>query len=80
MAWFTKEKKVEEKPKVEPEFGGYINTIQLGNKFYKLQCEVVEAHPITCKKCGASFELKYGEGRCEHCGTYYTTKFELVEA
>ena len=51
----------------------------MGNRYWKLQCEVVEAHPITCKKCGASFELKYGEGRCEHCGTYYTTKFELVE-
>ena len=80
MAWFAKEKKVEEKPKEEPEFAGYINSIQLGGKRYKLQCEVVEVYPITCTKCGASFELKYGEGRCEYCGTYYTTKFEIVEA
>ena len=79
MAWFAKEKKVEEKPK-EPEFAGYISTIQIGDKIYRLQCEVVEAHPIICKKCGASFELKYGEGKCGYCGTYYTTKFELVEA
>lgn len=76
----AKEKKVEEKSKEEPEFAGYISKIRIGNSLYKLKCEVVEAHPITCKKCGASFELRYGEGRCEHCGTYYTTKFELVEA
>ena len=79
MDLFTKENKVEEKPKVEPEFAGYISKINLYGKIYKLRCEVVEVHPITCKKCGSSFELRYGEGRCEHCGTYYTTKFELVE-
>ena len=76
----TRKNNTEEKPKEDPEFGGYISEIVVGGKIYKLKCEVVEAHPITCKKCGASFELKYGEGRCEHCGTYYTTKFELVEA
>ena len=58
---------------------GYISSIQIGNKVYKLKCAVVEAHPITCKKCGASFQLKYGEGQCEHCGTYYTTHFYVDE-
>lgn len=61
------------------EFAGYINSIILGGKQYKLQCEVVEVHPITCPKCGASFELKYGSGKCPHCDTYYTTQFKLVE-
>lgn len=62
------------------EFGGYISSIVLPNgKLYKLRCEVIEARPIICKKCGASFQLKYGEGKCEHCGTYYTTKFTLEE-
>ena len=51
------------------EFAGYINKITLPNgKTYKLCCEVIEVHPIVCKKCGASFQLKYGEGKCEHCG------------
>jgi len=58
---------------------GYISKIVVNNKTYALKCEVVEAHPITCKKCGASFELHYGEGRCDHCGTYYTTKFFIEE-
>lgn len=58
---------------------GYISYIQVGGKTYSLCCEVIEARPIICKRCGASFQLKYGEGRCEHCGTYYTTKFDIVE-
>ena len=58
---------------------GYISKINLYGKIYALKCEVVEAHPITCKKCGASFQLRYGEGQCEHCGTYYTTKFYVEE-
>lgn len=61
------------------EFAGYISQINLYGKIYKLKCEVVEAHPIVCKKCGASFQLKYGEGRCGHCGTYYTTHFYIEE-
>lgn len=61
------------------EFAGYIDRIIIQGKIYKLRCEVVEAHPIVCKKCGASFQLKYGEGRCEHCGTYYTTRFIIEE-
>jgi len=62
------------------EFEGYISSVMLPNgKMYKLRCEVVEVYPITCPKCGASFELKYGSGRCDHCGTYFTTKFSLQE-
>lgn len=61
------------------EFAGYIDKIIIQGKMYKLRCEVVEVHPIVCKKCGASFQLKYGEGQCEHCGTYYTTRFVLEE-
>jgi len=58
---------------------GYISKINLRGKIYALRCEVVEARPIVCKKCGASFELRYGEGKCEHCGTYYTTRFYIEE-
>lgn len=61
------------------EFAGYISQINLYGKIYKLKCEIVEAHPIVCKKCGASFQLKYGEGQCTHCGTYYTTHFYIEE-
>ena len=61
------------------ELAGYISKITVNGKTYGLKCEVVEAHPIVCKKCGASFQLKYGEGKCEHCGTYYTTRFILEE-
>ena len=63
----------------ETEFAGYIHSIQLGGKLYKLRCEVVEVYPITCPKCGASFELKYGSGQCPYCKTYYTTEFKLQE-
>ena len=58
---------------------GYISKIQVCGKTYALKCEVIEAHPIICKKCGASFQLRYGEGQCEHCGTYYTTHFYIEE-
>ena len=61
------------------EIAGYISRISVGGKIYALKCEVVEARSITCTKCGASFQLKYGEGQCEHCGTYYTTRFYIEE-
>lgn len=61
------------------EIAGYISKIQVQGKTYKLRCEIVEAYPIICKKCGASFQLKYGEGQCDHCGTYYTTHFYIEE-
>lgn len=59
---------------------GYINEIKLPNgKVYGLQCRVVEVYPIVCPKCGGSFELKYGSGKCPYCDTYFTTEFKLQE-
>lgn len=39
----------------EEQFDGYITKIAVGGKVYKIGVEVVEARPIVCKKCGASF-------------------------
>lgn len=61
------------------ELDGYISKICFEGKTYGLKCEVVEARPIVCKKCGASFQMEYGEGQCDHCGTYYTTHFYIEE-
>jgi len=61
------------------EFDGYISSICFSGKKYKLRCEVVEVYPIVCPKCGASFDLKYGHGKCDHCGTHYSTQFKLIE-
>lgn len=58
---------------------GYISKITVNGKTYALRCEIVEIHPITCPKCGASFELRYGTGKCDYCGTWYSTNFELKE-
>ena len=58
---------------------GYISRVSFQGKTYALRCEIVEARPVVCNRCGASFQLKYGEGRCEHCGTYYTTHFYIEE-
>ena len=69
---------IEEKVKAEG-YDGYINTLIIHGKKYKLMCEVVETYPIVCPKCGASFELKYGSGKCSHCETYYTSQFKLSE-
>ena len=44
------------------EIDGYISKIYINGKTYGLKCEVVEARPIICNKCGASFQLHYGEG------------------
>lgn len=63
----------------ETEFAGYINSVQIGNKLYKLQCEVIEVYPMTCPKCGASMELQYGQGHYPYCNTHYTTKFSIQE-
>lgn len=61
-------------------YDGYISSITLPNgKKYLLKCQIVEVYPITCPKCGASFELKYGSGQCPYCKTYYTTEFKLQE-
>ena len=62
------------------QYDGFVSSIQLPNgKTYGLKMAVVEVYPITCKNCGSTFELKYGSGVCEHCGTHYTTEFKLVE-
>lgn len=58
---------------------GYIDTIMLYGKKYKLRCEVVEIYPITCPKCGGTFELSFGHGKCDFCGTYFTTEFKVTE-
>lgn len=59
---------------------GYISRICLNGRIYKLRSEIVEVYPITCPKCGGSFELKYGSGKCPYCDTYYTTQFKLAES
>lgn len=64
----------------EKNIDGYISKIQLHGKTYALRCEIVEVYPIICPKCGGSFELKYGNGCCPYCNTYYTTKFNLIES
>ena len=58
---------------------GYISKIQLGDKTYKLRCEVVEVYAVTCPKCGGQLELKYGTGKCDYCGTSFITQFKLEE-
>lgn len=63
----------------ETKFAGYIDSIQLGDKIYKLQCGVVEIHPMICPNCGAPIKLYYGQGHCSYCDTYYTTKFSIQE-
>ena len=57
----------------------YIGKITINNKIYSLKCEIVETHPINCYQCGALLQLKYGEGQCMHCGTYYTTHYYIEE-
>ena len=65
---------------MDQSYDGYISKIKLPNgKIYKLRCEVVEIYPIICPKCGASFELKYGNGQCPYCNTCYTTEFKIKE-
>lgn len=63
----------------DKKYGGFISRICLGDTYYDLKCEIVEVHAITCPKCGAPLELHYGEGKCSHCDTYFTTKFSVVE-
>ena len=58
---------------------GYISKICIQGKTYGLKCEVVEIYPIICPKCGASFELKYGYGKCPYCKINYSTQFKLIE-
>ena len=64
----------------DDEYEGYISSIQVHGKKYKLRCEVVEVYAMTCPKCGSPLELKYGSGTCGFCGTSYTTQFKLQES
>jgi len=61
------------------QFDGYIDKIQLNGKTYALKCTVVETHPLTCPQCGASFELAFGKGKCDYCGTHFTTEFKITK-
>lgn len=63
----------------DKEYEGFISDVLIDGKRYGLRCAVVTVEPIVCPKCGGSFELKYGSGKCDYCGTYYTTEFKLVE-
>lgn len=72
----TEKIKLEDGSKVD----GFISKIRTPDgKTYGLKCYVVEAHPITCPKCGGTFELAFGKGRCDFCGTYFTTQFKIEE-
>lgn len=67
--------------KKEERIDGYINKIMLpSGKTYGIKAYITEIHPINCPKCGGSFELKFGSGKCPYCNTYFTTEFKLVEA
>lgn len=57
----------------------YITAIKVGGTTYKLRCEIVEVHPLTCTKCGSPLELHNGHGRCEYCGTNYSAIMSIVE-
>ena len=63
----------------DDEVDGYISRVTVGGKTYKLRCEVIEVYDMTCPKCGSPLQLSYGNGKCEYCGTCYTTQFKLVE-
>lgn len=69
------------KPEDDPNFGGYASKMLIPgtNKVVYFKCAVVEVYPMTCPKCGGSMELKYGHGKCEFCGTNYSTEFKLSE-
>lgn len=64
---------------MERKYDGYISSVNIAGKLYALRCEVVEVHPMICPKCGASIELKCGQGHCDYCNTYYTTQFQIIE-
>lgn len=66
-------------PSGEQYVDGFINTIKVGDKIYALQASIVEVKEIKCKNCGHPLYLKYGEGKCEMCGSSYTTHFEIIE-
>ena len=62
------------------EVDGFVSSIMMPNgKVYALKCRAIEAHPIQCPNCGHSFELAFGKGHCDYCGTYFTTEFKITE-
>lgn len=58
---------------------GYISRITVNEKTYGIKAYLTEIKPITCPKCGASFELRYGTGKCEYCNTWFSTEFSIKE-
>jgi len=58
---------------------GWISKVRILDKTYALKCEVIALHPISCPKCGGSVNLTHGEGRCDYCGTLFTTKLMMVD-
>ena len=49
---------------------GFISNIALADgRVFGLRSSIIEVKPITCKKCGGSVTLKYGEGTCDFCKT-----------
>lgn len=67
------------KPEDNSKFDGYIDRITVNDKTYRLKCVITEVYPMSCPKCGGRVELKYGHGKCEYCGTNYSTQFKLQE-
>lgn len=57
----------------------YISKVCIDGRMYKLRCEIVEVHPLTCTKCGSTLELHNGHGKCEYCGTNYSAVMSIVE-
>lgn len=57
----------------------YISSVRINGITYKLRCEIVEVHPLTCTKCGSPLELYNGHGKCEYCGTSYSAIMSIVE-
>ena len=60
-------------------FDGYIDKIRINGKTYAIKTQITEIHPMTCPKCGFPLELHYGEGKCNYCGTSYTSRFVVEE-
>ena len=58
---------------------GFISAVVINGKKYKLRCEIVEVHPLTCTKCGGQLELHNGHGKCAFCGTNYSAIMSIVE-
>lgn len=61
------------------ECDGYISKICLFGKTYKLQCEIVEVHPLICTRCGHPLELHNGSGQCPACGTHFSAVMAIKE-